>query len=431
MKLDRDNVTFVTPDVSAAVRRRWGWSLRSKMAPAFVAAFAGLAIVLAVSSGARATPKLAFDASGTPKAWQYSNVQFPNKRDGFMLATHTTSVLLTTTNGGHTWTKRSIPSGGASWFQFVNGSDGWLVDSPHCLCSSVRFSLYRTVDGGRTWQFTLGLGKEGPRRIQFVSPTQGWLQHGGNYGQTLETLDGGRTWHRVHWPFATYFQWQFQNTHIGWVITTGPPGLAQIYMTVSGGRTWIKRPSQPGNYTMPAFANESNGWMVVTTLSSPNACNQCAEQVKLLQTRDGGRSWLVEHSVDTGVSGMGRPPHGPYWMGGWAWQVDQPQFVDARHGWMLFGGWNGRASPPAHWFIDGGVTTTANGGKTWRMHRLNFPASAQAFLAPVSGREAWLAVEDIPPPQGPPELSNLKNIVLHTTDGGRHWNPVEAKILVR
>jgi photosystem II stability/assembly factor-like uncharacterized protein len=348
-----------------------------------------------------------------PSHYEYSGIQFPTQRDGFVLGTRTTSVLFVTEDAGRSWSKRSIPNGQSDWFQFVNGSVGWLESGPPCRCNHPPTYLYRTTDGGVSWRRIFSIGKQGAYQTEFVSTAQGWLQYSGNYAPTLETADGGHIWHRVHWPFSSYHQWHFTNARLGWASVSG-----HMFTTADGGRIWVPRAGLSGVYNLPSFANAVDGWTVSVGLGVPGGCepdSSCPSA--LLRTRDGGRTWSVEHSAAEDSS-AGYPPHGRYWPGGWSYYLDQPQFVDARHGWMIFGGWNSRASPPggANWYLNGGVTTTSDGGKTWHMHRLNLPASAEASLATVSGKQAWLAVENL----GRAE----KSFILHTVDEGRHWEPI-------
>src|SRR5439155_14619887 len=81
---------------------------------------------------------------------------------------------------------------------FVDPSHGWIA-AYNCAQASVY--LYRTSDGGRSWQ---ALGRPasrscggGPTFLSFVDPLHGWMEPAspnGPVGPLMRTTDGGRTW---------------------------------------------------------------------------------------------------------------------------------------------------------------------------------------------------------------------------------------------
>jgi photosystem II stability/assembly factor-like uncharacterized protein len=117
-------------------------------------------------------------------------------------------TLYRTSNGGRTWRAFAAPghnvaAGSGDSLQFVSPTQGWLVDT---VANAPRETLYRTTDGGAHWQVVarLGLGHSGPGflpevgQIKFESNGMtGWLG-GGMFGSALyQTSDGGRTWDQV------------------------------------------------------------------------------------------------------------------------------------------------------------------------------------------------------------------------------------------
>jgi photosystem II stability/assembly factor-like uncharacterized protein len=356
----------------------------------------------------------------------YSSIVFPNRKDGFILATNArgTQYLLSTVDDGMSWVRRSLPWN-SRWFHFVNALDGWAIGSPACGCNHPVTALFRTRNGGRTWQRLTTL--KGSAKAQFASRYRGWLQVQQSSGSTiLQTKDGGDKWQPTKWPFRTD-EWSFGNANNGWARVqmkqrSRSVGCApsQLYVTFNSGRTWFKRPASPGCYTLPSFGNLDDGWMLVDPNQyqmfqpPPNCTNHNGCPEALLQTVNGGRSWTTEHPVaqdqppSTGIVGLNA-----LWPGGASAGLEPPIFVDAFHGWMVADNPTGGVPLPRG--MSGGVTTTADGGATWRLHHLGGGAFE---IAATSRHEAWVTVFNA-------WVQPNQSYVLHTTDDGRHWRLVQ------
>jgi len=124
--------------------------------------------------------------------------------------------LLVTSDGGSTWTTRSLP-GEAVWgtVGFYDANHGWVIAGPAVLLASYHgqtsssqalpLPLYRTDDGGKTWvrvETDLKLqSKDGTlTELEFLDQTHGFATWSLSSGQgftgyqLLKTTDGGRTW---------------------------------------------------------------------------------------------------------------------------------------------------------------------------------------------------------------------------------------------
>lgn len=130
---------------------------------------------------------------------------FEDSKHGFVAVTYTggsgvksAAVLFATVDGGRTWTadrilknlaepgmvgdKPQSTMGGSTWITAV-APDGNLILSN--LDPGVRVSA-DTSAGADRWD------RGRPRKLSFVSPTQGWLLK--LNGELLSTMDGGVTW---------------------------------------------------------------------------------------------------------------------------------------------------------------------------------------------------------------------------------------------
>jgi hypothetical protein len=128
---------------------------------------------------------------------QYVDAQFVDRQHGWIAGS---SGVARTTDGGHTW-QTSSPGDcagcGVEGISFLDASHGFLFAATRRLNY-----LFSTSDGGRTWHLVSTPEIWGP--IQFVSPSVGFA---GGPGPMIEgpyqgppivtlfrTLDGGKTW---------------------------------------------------------------------------------------------------------------------------------------------------------------------------------------------------------------------------------------------
>ena len=129
------------------------------------------------------------------------------------------AVLLVTSDGGETWSPRALPGAvqGRSIVSFIDPLTGWAVEwstkpaTKNGVTGTALASpqLYRTEDGGKTWNLVptnlfVGPANSGIEIVLFVDGNTGFASRvnqgatsGGtwNYGfDLLRTADGGRTW---------------------------------------------------------------------------------------------------------------------------------------------------------------------------------------------------------------------------------------------
>ena len=170
---------------------------------------------------------------------------------------------------------------------FLNNHQGWLVLTSPGENQESRFALARTRDGGNTWQIiTMALYQSGDVDalagkvfVQFMDGDTGWLvvkrATGSNFdiGSLFKTTDGGDTWQRLILPIGDPVY--FISKDIGWV--AGGVSGAELYSTIDGGFSWqVQTLGNPAltdhrqgiyplsvTYQLPSFSNGDTGVMPV------------------------------------------------------------------------------------------------------------------------------------------------------------------------
>jgi photosystem II stability/assembly factor-like uncharacterized protein len=175
---------------------------------------------------------------------------------------------------------------------------------------SVGAGIYRTTDGGKTWQL-LGLGKTAHIHRVIVHPTNPnvvWVAAlGQNWGTNpdrgvFKTDDGGRTWRKVLYVdertgagdliidpknpnklFAA--TWEYRRWP--WYFNSGGPGSG-LYVSYDGGEHWKRYSEDDG---LPKGNLGRIGLSI--SRSNPNIVYALVEADKsaLLRSEDGGQTW--------------------------------------------------------------------------------------------------------------------------------------------
>lgn len=177
-------------------------------------------------------------------------VDFVSSAQGFVGGEQ--GVVLATTDGGQTWTRRTAPSataGAVRKLWFSTATAGWAATDN---------GLYRTADGGQTWTRSTGATATAAfTDLQFVNPQLGFATAS---RQVFRTTNGGTTWTDIsgwNWYSTMYGAAAikavaFSSADTGMVI--GAPGGNPVhYTTTNGGLTWTFSMATP----------VSTGWDVI------------------------------------------------------------------------------------------------------------------------------------------------------------------------
>jgi photosystem II stability/assembly factor-like uncharacterized protein len=278
---------------------------------------------------------------------------------------------------------------------FVDREHGWVAAYN---CGEARVHLYRTSDGGRSWQ-RLGTPAThscggGPTWLSFPDTTHGWLEPvspNGPGGELLVTSDGGKAWSSVSSfggpgsSLPCLAPVEFASAATGWLARC----RNHLFTSHDGGRSWadirmqIPGPSGERLHDLPRFFG---GEGVEATTIGLGA-------IAFSTSQDGGSTWS-ERTV--------RP------IGACSKQTGLP-FTSS---WPA-----GIASPTVWWIVArGAVQRTSDAGRHWvsvAAHGL----PSQRCVDEVSAADAHTAWVVLP-------YGHYESALFQTHDGGRSWTRV-------
>lgn len=290
---------------------------------------------------------------------------------------------------------------------FLDSRHGWVAAYD---CATVNVYLYRTSDGGRSWQ-SLGAKAEhscggGPTWLSFVDREYGWMEPvspNGPNGVLLRTRDGGQRWTVVdsferNLPCLAPIA--FVSRSDGWMGRCD----GRVFSTRDGGDRWrtvsfpIARPPEVEQLDVPRFFGRVG--VETATLGEPVTAN---------------RSSLHERAVAFSVStNSGRT---------WRLRSERRVTPCTQNGGVFYpSSWPaGIAAPGVWWIVSTGakplVQITDDGGSTWRTtvpHGLPIRACAVTSISAANDRVAWVVARS----------SNSDSSLYETRDGGHTWRRV-------
>lgn len=241
------------------------------------------------------------------------------------------------------WEVKTVePINTLNWVHFLDTSRGFIVGN--------QGSIYKTTDGGISWQFSLidPLHVVDLFCIQFVNDSLAWIS--GRYGSLFRSTDGGQTW-KYEDAFASTFggyyltQIQFFNLTKGFVMGSSK----FIYKTNSAGEGWCFTPSGfTSKFQKIQMLDESVGYV---NGDSGKAC----------KTTDGGDTWVP---MQTGVNNT----------------LNSLEFLNNSIGFMIG--------------FEGTILKTTNGGANWNKYlegpneylsTVRFPTDSIGWITGANG----------------------------------------------
>jgi photosystem II stability/assembly factor-like uncharacterized protein len=375
-----------------------------------------------------------------PEGAGYSDAHFFDDGRGWLVGTLQT--ILTTDDGGQTWTRQlgSADSTDAARHSFIRVT----FSDPQTGWAATRDCLYRTSDGGTTWTPTCTVGTSGNYRVRLDADGTGFLTTGYLDTETGESLgvlrseDGGETFTNL----TAAFRGLIRSAAFGSDGETWGTGSSRIIRTRTGWRDIEVVFDEPGAYfqsaatdgdqrvwavgfggAIRASANGGETWTAQGSGTQTNL-NRIAhlggrtlvvvgDDGLVLRTEDDGATW---DSLATDVAD----------------DLDALHFRDAQNGWAA--GERGRLLQTT----DGGVTwtprdagvlsdlqavffasethgyllaadvvyATTDGGATWALQPTPATVASLSAISFVDEQRGWIAAD---------------GAVLETSDGGATW----------
>jgi photosystem II stability/assembly factor-like uncharacterized protein len=295
---------------------------------------------------------------------------------------------------------------------FTDRLHGWVAAYD---CATVAVHLYRTSDGGRSWQ-SLGAPAShscggGPTFLSFADNEHGWMEPvspNAPGGQLLGTSDGGRTWKQLasgppgQVPPGTgqlpcLAPIRFVSPSVGWLARCEN---GRVFSTADGGRRWREATIRVPNgvnarFDVPWFAGRI-GVAAATIGSRSAAANAGTRAVAFSTSRDGGKNWTLQ-----AVRTIASCPLTAFFTSRW------PAGVVGGHVWWIV---TGRSKQL--------VQLTTDGGPRWRTvvaHGLPSRVCSVTSVSAASADVAWVVA------RGRGDNSGL----FQTSDGGRTWRRID------
>jgi photosystem II stability/assembly factor-like uncharacterized protein len=221
-------------------------------------------------------------------------IKFVTGQKGVIL-TSSTEYLLATIDGGNTWAAPAfnppLEITQMLSFDFVNETTGYLYGNH----SDMMGMIYKTIDGGMSWQINFQANDMYTGKIAFSDPQLGIVLYGSHMHESkiFYTFDGG-----INWTPATlpgYSMWTDRALFfydLGTAFIAGSKGL--IFRTDNHGISWepLYEKVFKGSIVQVQFVNESTGY--ITFL------NELFGVIfwEMHKTTDGGLTWQAVSSIE-------------------------------------------------------------------------------------------------------------------------------------
>ncbi|MCC6411970.1 MAG: T9SS type A sorting domain-containing protein [Saprospiraceae bacterium] len=184
------------------------------------------------------------------------------------------SVILRSTTMGSSWV--NIPVNDNVFFTdiyFLNNNIGY--------CTGGSNALYKTVNGGQSWQWITGQGGFGTESVFFTDEQTGYLCGGGpDNASMVKTTDGGQNWFPldvmgVNFLRSIYFTDNLTGFVVGWG--------GGIYKTTDAGVSWTEQlvATMQGNLKV-TFTDTETGY-IAGGISNTGS---------ILKTENAGVTWF-------------------------------------------------------------------------------------------------------------------------------------------
>jgi photosystem II stability/assembly factor-like uncharacterized protein len=323
----------------------------------------------------------------------------------------------------HSLTPTKAPGVKLTQINMIDLNTGWAIGQ---LTSSKDDQILRSSDGGKSWKKVtpLELPLTGKTAVAFfLDATRAWVTYATQPGGAAptqftvwRTTDGGATWQATNtglsgltMEFFTPSQVAFFDANNGWLVTLLGAGMNHtyfaIYKTSDGGATW-KAVVTPDKANAPMACSKSGAWFRDANHGYlAGSCNGVQKGLYLYATSDGGVTWtLVNLPAPAGLANA-------YTQDNNVCGADAPRFFDAQKGLILVYCADMNANKTYRW-----VYRTLDGGTTWTSAPLPRAFGDAYFLNSDTGWYLGQTAADV--------FSGVN--VYQTTDGGKTWKQISG-----
>jgi photosystem II stability/assembly factor-like uncharacterized protein len=373
------------------------------------------------SSSPSGLPQATAGESGEELWFGIDRMEFVNEKVGWVAGENTSGPFLgRTSTGGADWAKEGTNGMYLTALAPMERDRGFAVGNTDCevQTGSLRClskGIYETTDGGAHWtprwqtETSREEGNPYTAEILSVSPT-GWGYAVAAH-RLLLTRDGGASWEAAAFtgrlegfvPEKAVFTSQLQGWAAGFMVTPGCAGSAKPAEADDGCR-------------IPAVAYTDNGGSAWRLDELPEA--ERGEIVISISAMGGNRASVLlfnrdnlEASFYSGTAGAsGDWQQVSQFRGGRPYATDM-HFLSADRGFV--------ALTPGAGPIEGGLLTTADGGKKWDMAPIENIYGVKRISFPDT-RAGWLLGEG----------NGERHTLLRTRNAGESWERVPLPLEV-
>lgn len=175
----------------------------------------------------------------------------------------TRGLVFRTVDGGDTWESRIRPEGGEDQLPAdlpflevaaTSADEAWIVTA-HTSDNTQGSSVYHTIDGGSTWTLQAKDLVASGNDLNDIRIVEDVLWIAGDWGTVFRSVDGGVTWERFNTGSSGYnLGIAALDGAAAWAVSSGDGGEGDIVHTGDRGKTWNKQ-SYPAKSTYQLLAD--------------------------------------------------------------------------------------------------------------------------------------------------------------------------------